>query len=126
MHLKSLEDYGSTLVYKYLIKRVSIEFAMRIKKELSKEELDFILDVVSDDREYVFRLDSFQRLERKIDVSGIWDEALKACGYCPKTFNSDSEEDLNLFYGSCERVFDCKFDIVELTKGACWKGEINA
>jgi len=98
-----------------LIKKVSIEFAKGIREELTKEELATILDRVIDLNEYVFRLDAFQILERDINVSTIWDNALSICGYDPTTWNSDSEEDLELFYKSIDRAFDCKFNIGALS-----------
>tara|TARA_R110002020_G_C16182959_1_gene764991 strand:- start:673 stop:1044 length:372 start_codon:yes stop_codon:yes gene_type:complete len=103
----------------YLIKKVSIEFAKGIREELTREELATVKDKIAShtflDENSCDTLDLLQSLKRKIELSDIWDKALSTCGYDPTTWNSDSEEDLELFYESTERAIKCKFNIDVLT-----------
>jgi len=112
-HLKSLEQV-SHLHLDSLIKRVSVEFAKGIQEEATASELSKILNEVAEETSTTFKLDAFRNIG--IPVYWIWDLALKRCGYDPNSFDSDSENDLEIFYSSIDFSFECEFNIDKLNQ----------
>ena len=112
-HLKSLEQV-SHLHLDSLIKRVSVEFAKAIQEEATASELSKILNEVAEETSTTFKLDAFRNIG--IPIYWIWDLALKRCGYDPNSFDSDSENDLEIYYSSIDFAFDCEFNIDKLNQ----------